>query len=78
MIHPPENEESQIMPAWNLEGSVRSAGVRSMPGGIADLIEAGLNEAAGRFGAMGIWVLVLALGVGCEGRYADRWFRRAC
>ncbi|PRY19701.1 hypothetical protein CLV78_11933, partial [Aliiruegeria haliotis] len=31
----------------NLEGSVRSACVRSTPSGVADLIEAGLNEAAG-------------------------------
>lgn len=28
------------------------------PRGVADLIEAGLNEAAGRFGAMGIVAMV--------------------
>ena len=51
---------------------MRSALVRSMPGAVADLIEAGLNEAAGLWGAMGIvaWALVRNGlrdgGCGCE------------
>ncbi|PRY24831.1 hypothetical protein CLV78_1021, partial [Aliiruegeria haliotis] len=39
--------DSGWIPVRNLEGSVRSACVRSTPSGVADLIEAGLNEAAG-------------------------------
>ncbi len=55
MIHPPKQDESQNQASWesegfNLEGSVRSAGVTPMllHGYRADLIEAGLNEPAGR------------------------------
>ena len=44
----------------NLEGSVRSALEGSMPGAVADLIEAGLNEGAGLLGAMGIEAWALA------------------
>ena len=47
--------ESQIKPHGNLEGSVRSAGGRSLVGGVADLIEAGLNEAAGSVWRYGDW-----------------------
>ena len=57
---------------------MRSAGVRLVSGGVADLIEAGLNEAAGWFGAMGIWALASAWGDRREGRYADRGCRREC
>jgi hypothetical protein len=38
-----------------------------MPRDFADLIEAGLNEAAGRFGAMGIVVLAQAWRDGRKG-----------
>lgn len=39
---------------------MRSALVTLQPCGVADLIEAGLNEAAGRFCAMGIVALAPA------------------
>lgn len=52
---------------------MRSALEGSMPGAVADLIEAGLNEAAGLLGAMGIEAWALAWngvrGRGCRGEW---------
>ena len=56
------NFESPSDRFGNLEGSVRSAGGRSLVGGVADLIEAGLNEAAGSVWRYGDWGFGLGLG----------------
>ena len=56
---------------------MRSAGATPMlPHGYrADLIEAGLNEPAGRFCTMGIVALALAWRDNREGERSDEWRR---
>jgi hypothetical protein len=48
--------------SFNLEASVRSA-ARSERSYGADLIEAGLNEGAGRFALAPLWALFTSLGL---------------
>jgi len=77
LIHPSKQGESQNHTRVDPEGSERSAGATPMlPHGYrADLIEAGLNEPAGRFGAMGIVALALAWRDHRKGERADEWCR---
>lgn len=57
---------------------MRSAWVMSMPCAVADLIEAGLNEAADLWGAMGIVACGLALGGGRNGGCGGEWRILGC
>jgi hypothetical protein len=66
------HHESDPHPFGILEASVRSRGFKGTTGLDRDLIEAGLNEAAGGLTGYGLWLQCLVRDAGPEGPHG-RW-----